>query len=187
MTATPSKHSRHHMKTEISARRSQPMPWLAATLFALSILLFNGCASVPQGSATMAQQALSFTPPPGKAGFYVIRPYEYTGSVLLDEISFDSQECGSVANDTYLFGNVLPGEHTLRVSSPNATMSEMARFTAEAGKNYYFKVSVNTVLVLLGVAPNIYQLVVEPLPEAKGQSYVRQFQLTGDNRFELQN
>jgi hypothetical protein len=175
------------MKTEATTRCSRQVARLAAALFGLSIMLMNGCASVPQGSAAMAQQALSFTPPPGKAGFYVIRPYGYTGSVLLDEITFDSQECGSLANDTYLFGAVAPGEHTLLVSNANATPSEVVHFTAEAGKNYYFKVNVKSVIVLLGLAPTRYQMVVDQIPETNGQKLVRQFKLTGDNRFELQN
>ena len=160
------------------------MPWLAAALFGLSILLLDGCAGVPQGSASMAQQALSFTPPPGKAGFYIIRPYEYTGSVGLEEITFDYQECGSLANNCYLYGTVSPGEHTVKVASGGAA-SEVVHFTAEPGKNYYFTVKIKVIVTLIGGGPTPLQ--IDPISETKGQSYVRQFKLTGDNRFELQN
>ncbi len=175
------------MKTETTVRRSRQIPRLATALFGLSIMLMNGCASVPQGSAAMAQQALSFTPPPGKAGFYVIRPYEYTGSVLLDEISFDYQECGSLANDTYLFGTVPPGEHTLQASTPNANPSAAVNFTAEAGKNYYFTLHMRSTIGLVDPGPSQAKIVAEPVSETKGQKLVRQFKLTGDNRFEFQN
>jgi Protein of unknown function (DUF2846) len=165
------------MKTETTTRRSQQFSWLVTSLLGLLIIQITGCASVPEGSPAMKQQALSFAPPPGKAAVYVIRPYQYTGGLLLDEITFDYQECGSLAADTYLFGTILPGEHTLQSSNP-AGGSKVVHFTVEAGKNYYFKVSAS-------MAP--ISLLIDPISETDGQAYVRKLKLSGDNRFEFQN
>jgi hypothetical protein len=174
------------MKTETITRCSGKFSWLATALLGLCIMQITGCASVPEGSPAMKQQALSFSPSPGKAGLYVIRPYHYSGSVFLNEISFDYQECGSLANDTYLFGTVLPGEHAVRCSNPNSS-SEVVHFTAEAGKNYYFMVSVKSAEFGLASAPATGQPGIQQISETDGQKYVRQSKLSGDNRFELQN
>jgi hypothetical protein len=189
MTMPPDKtnNPRQNMKTETTARRSRQFSWLASALLGLLIIQITGCASVPEGSDAMKQQALSFAPPSGKAGFYVIRPYEYTGSVLLDTISFDYQECGSLATDTYLFGTVLPGEHTLQANNPNGLGSVVVHFTAVTGKNYYFTVGVKSVLVLAGLAPTHYEMVINNISETDGQKFVRQSKLSGDNRFQFQN
>jgi hypothetical protein len=175
------------MKIETTARLSRQCTWLATALLGLLLLQITSCTSVPEGSPAMKQQALSFTPPLGKAGIYVIRPNELAGSASLDEISFDFLECGSLATDTYLFGTVLPGEHTLRCYTPNES-SGVVHFTAEAGKNYYFKVyHHDDGLVSLLSTSHHYTFVPEPVSETDGQAYVRKFKLSGDNRFEYQN
>jgi hypothetical protein len=170
------------MNTETTAKFSRQFSWLAATLLGLLIIQITGCANVPEGSPAMQQQALSFSPPPGKAGLYVIRPNRYAGSILLDEITFDYQECGSLAPDTYLFGTIAPGQHLLKADNPN--LGSYIHFTAEAGKNYYFTISVKSAIVLL---ESRYQMELDQVSETDGQKYVRQLKLSGDNRFEYQD
>jgi hypothetical protein len=160
------------MKISKIARRSHEFSWLVTMLVCLLLLQITGCASVPEGSSTMKQQALSFTPPPEKAGVYVIRPYNYVGSGVLFEITLDHQEFGSLATKSYLFAVVPPGKHVLRM--PNV-VSEDTPFTAEAGKNYFF-----TFKTLWGVR-------IDPISEADGQAYVRRYKLSGDNMFENTN
>jgi hypothetical protein len=170
------------MKAETTARCSRQFPWLVTVLLGLFIMQISGCANVPVGSDAMKQQALSFAPPPGKAGVYIMRPYQYRGSVLLDIISLDYEGCGSLANDTYLFGIVLPGEHALRFSVPDSS-SDVVHFTAEAGKNYYFTVRFGPIPLISGMPP----MLIEPISETNGQKYVRQFKLSGDSRFQFLN
>jgi hypothetical protein len=136
----------------------------------------------------MKQQALSFAPPPGKAGIYVIRPYHfyndsyYGGSDILLNISLDYQQFGSVNINSYLFGLVSPGKHILGSSIPDlfASGSKSGNFTAEAGKNYYFTATG------AGIS-GARHLQFDPISETEGQAFVRKFKLSGDNRFDLQN
>jgi hypothetical protein len=172
------------MKTETThPRRSQAFSWLAALLLGLFVVQIIGCTdmSMPEGSPAMKQQALSFSPAPGKAGVYVIHTvqilfgeYGIAGTTANDEdnqINLDYQEFGQVSFNSYLYGMVPPGEHTLNSGSGNSN-SKVVHFTAEPGKNYYFNVAGD---------------VIVPISETNGQTLVRQSKLSGDNRFEYQN
>ena len=165
-------HKGRRIKNETNTRTSRLFPWLANVLIGLLILQMFGCMSVPEGTPAMKQQALSFTPPPGKASVYIIRPYRFTGSAGLFNVSLDYQEFGSLETSSYLFGVVTPGEHVLRM--PHA-LGVRAPFTAEVGRNYFFTVMQR----LTG-----YHL--DQTTEADGQAYVRKFKLSGDSRFEYQ-
>lgn len=163
------------MKTETTTRPYRQLLWLAALLLGLISIQITGCTSVPEGSATMKQQALSFTPPPGKAGIYVVRPFHMLGGAVLTKISLDYQEFGVLHTSSYLFGTVSPGLHTLRISDKGFGF-KVAPFTAEAGKNYYFTFKLE-----------LSRPQIDPISETDGQAYVRKFKLSGENRFELQN
>jgi hypothetical protein len=174
------------MKPETTVQRSRKFPWLMTMLLGLFIMQITGCANVPVGSATMKQQALSFTPPPGKAGLYVIRSTEYSGSVLLEVISLDYEGCGSLAGTTYLFGTVLPGEHVIQSGTPDSS-SSVVHFTAAAGKNYYFMAGIKGAVFGLASAPATGKAVIQQISETDGQKYVRLAKLSGDNRFQFEN
>jgi Protein of unknown function (DUF2846) len=165
------------MKTKPTERRSQQFSWLATALLGLLIIQITGCTSFPEGSPEMKQQALSFTPPPGKASIYVVRPSQFLGGGVLDKISLDYQEFGVLDTSTYLFAIVSPGKHSFRTSLGAGSMT-VVPFTVEAGKNYYFKVRAS-------LAAN--GILIDPISETDGQAYVRKFKLSGENRFELQN
>ncbi len=162
------------MKIEITGGRSRQISWLAVVMVGFWIA---GCASVPEGSAAMKQQALSFTPPPGKAGIYVIRPSQFMGGGVLYKVSLDYQEFGVLGKSSYLFATLPPGRHSFRTSLGAGSM-EVVPFTVEAGKNYYFHVKAS-------LAANT--IAIEPISETDGQAYVKKFKLSGENRFELQN
>jgi hypothetical protein len=168
------------MKTDTTPRRSRQFSWLAIPLLGLLVMQITGCetpspTSAPEGSASMKQQALSFSPPPGKAGIYVIRPHQfyndsYYGNTAAFQITLDYQDFGSVGINSYLFALVPPGKHSL---GPGF-------FTVEAGKNYYFTATG------AGIS-GARHLEIYPISETDGQAFVRQFKLSGDNRFDLQN
>ena len=172
------------MKTETAGRGSRQFSWLATALSGLLIAQMTGCVDrpkpglAPEGSPAMKQQALSFAPPPNRAGVYVIRPYKfandtyYGGFASLFNISLDYQGFGALETNSYLFGIVSSGNHVL---GP-------VHFTAEAGKNYYF--------IVRGVGfmgSSIRHMQFDRISETDGQAYVRKFKLSGDNRFELQD
>jgi hypothetical protein len=125
---------------------------------------------VPDGSAVMKQQALSFTPPPGKAGVYAIRPWSYVGYGVLFKITLDYHELGSLAPSSYLFAVVIPGKHIFRVV--NADTDTDTTFTTEAGKNYFFTFKPG------------WGILIGQISEADGQGYVRKFKLSGDYLFD---
>ena len=163
---------------------SRSIPLLAIVLLALILTQMTGCVSVqpiPEGSLTVKQQALSLTPPPGKAGVYVIRIYKFIGHLIPIDTTLDYQEFGSLKTDSYLFGVVPPGEHVLRVPAGLETFDmpfvskQGVHFTAEAGRNYFFRMTI-------GGGAGIVQL-----SEAEGQAYVQKFKLSSDSRFEYQN
>jgi hypothetical protein len=162
------------MKIETMEGRSRRISWPAVAMLGF---LMAGCASVPEGSAAMKQQALSFTPPPGKAGIYVIRPSQFLGGGVLDKISLDYQEFGVLGTSSYLFTTLPPGRHSFRTSLGAGSM-EVVPFTVEAGKNYYFHVRAS-------LAANT--ILIEPISETDGQAYVRKFKLSGENHFQVQN
>lgn len=171
------------MKTETFTQCPRQFSRLATALLGLLIMQMTGCeapspTSVPEGSAAMKQQALSFTPPPGKAGVYVIR---VDGGPNV-HVSLDYQEFGSLQAKSYLFGLVASGKHALGPSDINLldSGSLAVRFTAESGKNYYFKATGSG-------NSNPVDVHVVPISETNCQAYVREFKLSGENRFELQN
>jgi len=171
------------MKIKPITRISPRIPLLLTVLPVVLATLMTGCKSVPEGSPALKQQALSFTPPPGMAGVYAIRPYQLAGSAILFDISLDYLEFGSLATDSYLFGLVPPGMHVLRVPRAGGQGAQLtgpggvgADFTAEAGRNYFLQLTVGW------NAPKITRL-----SEAEGQKYVKKLKLSGDSRFENRN
>jgi hypothetical protein len=145
-------------------------------LLGLLMIQITGCSSVPDASPAMKQQALSFTPPPGQADVYVIRPYHMLGAAVLFNISLDYQVFDALGTSSYLYATVSPGLHTLR--NTDLPSVSIAPFTAEAGKNYYFEARASL---------TANAVVIKPISETDGQAYVRKFKLSGKNRFDLQN
>jgi hypothetical protein len=141
----------------------------------LCLFCLAACASVPRGSDRLARQAQTFVPPPGKANLYVMRPYNFTGSAGLYTLTLDFNELGTLGLRSYLYGAIDPGEHflgsTVQGSSPNRL-----KFTAEVGRNYFFKVS---------PAWSFAGWSIDPLDETEGRELVKDYTLSGDSRFEL--
>jgi hypothetical protein len=106
---------------------------------------------------------------------YIVRPYNFTGSAGLYAVTLDFAEIGTLGLRSYLYGAIDPGEHvlgpTVQGSSPNRL-----RFTAEAGRNYFFKVY---------PAWSVAGWSIDTLDETDGRELVKDYTLSGDSRFEL--
>ncbi|MGP8202222.1 MAG: hypothetical protein ACLQU4_22310 [Limisphaerales bacterium] len=143
---------------------------LPVLLLAAVLALVSGCTSVPEASPEMRQQSLSFAPPSGMAGLYVIRKHHMGGAAALWMVRLDYQVFGSLNINSYLYSAVLPGKHFLR-KGPQGDYG-MATFVAEAGKNYYF---------LMGVGIGGPRL--DPMPEAEAQEYIRKYKMSGASTY----
>jgi hypothetical protein len=146
-------------------------------ILVLLIGLLSGCATVRKGSLQMTQKSKSFEVPEGQANIYVIRPYNYVGSVVVWSVTIDFRQFGTLGLRNYLFGSVPPGEHFLSASATMGSGHEdRIQFTTEAGKNYFFKVT-----------PGFSGIGVKPIDEEAGRKYVNKFKLSGDNIFEYKD
>lgn len=136
--------------------------------------LLSGCASVPPASSTFERKALSFTPATGTASIYVYRPYNFLAGGSLFNISLDYKEFGNLETKTYLFGNITPGPHIVRAEHLGTNQSKPAKFEAEAGKLYFFKVT-----------PGWGGINIELVGQSEGRNNVINYSLSGDNAFEF--
>jgi hypothetical protein len=150
---------------KITAQISNRLKLLPIIVFAALAILLSGCESVPVASSDQKQQALSFTPPSGMAGLYVIRPWHLGGAAINWEVRLDYQEFGSLETSSYLYSAILLGKHFLRMGQGDTGVNA---FIAKAGENYYFSAKVS----ILG--PVFYQI-----SEADGQGYVNKFKQSG--------
>jgi Protein of unknown function (DUF2846) len=142
--------------------------WLPAILLAAVVVLIAGCASVPESSLEMKQQALSFTTPPDMAGIYIIRPYNFVGSAGLWNISLDNQNFGTLKTRSYIYNPVWPGEHSL--SMPAVGDNDGTPLITQAGHNYF-----------MTVKPGLTGAKFTLLSETDGEAYVKKYTLSGDN------
>ena len=170
-------------KTQYNYRLS----FLTMVLLGLLITQLTGCGSVPeQGPADMKQRALSFTPPPGNAYVYVIRPRHFGEDNVYVHVDLDLEKIGKLGKGFYLFAAVAPGKHGLQGSSLFSqglflgiknVIGEPFKFTAEADKNYYFKVSL-PLFNQDNVGPE-----VEQISETDGKAYVQSLKLGAATSF----
>ncbi len=169
------------MKANLLTKSSCQTPWILLGVFIALATFMAGCATVPGRLQAMKENALSLSPPPGKAGVYVIREFDSAiGATAGWPIELDSNRIGSVQLRSYLYGVVSPGNHLVRIRRAGILpLSEAAkkdrefRFAAEAGRNYFFTI------VLSGLSSHFYLM-----PATAGAAYVRNFNLVA-GRFEL--
>ena len=141
---------------------------LLAIGFASALLV--GCASVPMTSATLDADAKRFTPEPGQANIYVHRGGGL-GTAVNVQTLLDGRVVGSLAPNTYQLLTVAPGQRVLSTGA-GAESVEMQKIIAEAGKNYFFRVS----LAMGWAAPRVH---LKPMSEDEGRKEV-----TGSKRAE---
>jgi len=104
--------------------------------------LLAGCASTPMTSASLDSEAKQFTPEPGKANIYVSRDSAIIGGILKFQTMLDGRPVGALAPGTYQLLSVPPGKHTVYASSEENVQHQ--KVMVEAGKSYFFRVSVTT-------------------------------------------
>lgn len=117
-------------------------------IFSLLVFLFTGCASVPLAPKKLDQQAKQFNRPSDKASIYITRQ-SWNAYADLFKIHIDGRMIGSLAYNTYLHINVIPGNHIITVTSAEA--QAMEEINVKASELYFFDTGP---LVKLG-APNI--------------------------------
>ena len=160
-----------HSIMKMTAQASKRLNLLPVILLAALVALMSGCQSVPEASSSLKQQALSFTPPSGMAGLYLIRPYHFAGAAVNWTFRLDYQDFGTLETKSYLYSAILPGKHFLR-QGPVDSGWHAKTFVAKAGQNYYFSIK-----------PSMDPFV--PIPEAEGQKYVREFKMSGANCYKV--
>jgi hypothetical protein len=124
--------------------------------------LFAGCASVPMTSVVLDTEAKKFVVEPGKANIYINRA-GVIGSALVVHTMLDGRIVGFLASNTYQLLSVSPGEHI--VATVGKENVEQQKLTAEAGKNYFFKVS-------LHMGWQNARTSIEPVSEEQGREEV---------------
>lgn len=108
-------------------------------LMAGSVFL-AGCASVPMTDVSQDSVAKTFQPEAGKAGIYLNRKGAFVGGAVLVQTVLDGRIVGSIAPNTFQLLSVAPGDHYLTTSGQFENAVQ-AKVNAEAGKNYFFDVS----------------------------------------------
>jgi hypothetical protein len=126
---------------------------LVALLFAVSAFAQDSSAGFPSACGAKkvsfnvkldhAQHTLA-QPEPGKARVYFIQnlgPHNYIGVI---NVGLDGAWVGANRNNSYFSVSVGPGEHHVCENvksrfSQYGRLVELAHFTAEAGKVYYFR------------------------------------------------
>ncbi|MDW8308470.1 MAG: DUF2846 domain-containing protein [Verrucomicrobiales bacterium] len=126
-------------------------------------MLLGGCASVPMTSASLDSEAKTFTPPPGKANIYVNRGGGL-GTAVTVQVILDGRVVGALAPNTYMLLSVPPGEHVLSTGA-GAEKVEIQKLNAEAGKNYFYRVS----LAMGWVMARVH---LRPMTEEEGRKAV---------------
>lgn len=125
--------------------------------------LLAGCASVPMTSATLDSEGKKFSPEAGKASIYINRGGGL-GTAVTVQTLLDGRMVGALAPDTYQLLSVAPGDHVISTGAGAETV-EMQKVTAEAGTNYFFKVS----LSMGWAAPRVH---LKPMTEEEGRKAV---------------
>ena len=101
----------------------------------VSILVMNGCASVPMASLEQDKARKEFkNPPEDKSGIYIYRN-SFVGQALKKSVSIDEVVIGETANKTYFYTEVSPGSHKLSTESEFSDNS--VTLDTNGGENYF--------------------------------------------------
>ena len=111
---------------------------LKSLLVVATLAFMTGCASVvPMAPKEQDSASKNFAAPTGNmAGVYIYRN-SFVGKALKKKLSIDNVVIGETANTVFFHKEVAPGEHTLSTESEFG--ENVLKFSAEAGKNYYFQ------------------------------------------------
>lgn len=154
---------------------------LKNAIFALCILsmalFITGCASfgapITKSSGILDSQARKFSPPAGRAAVYIIRPKQFVAAGSPIKAFMDHEDFGAIPPGSFLYGEILPREHSLEAGIKGISEVTPYRFKAEEGKCYFFYTEVNMRSVTL-----------EPVSDEKGKDLVTKYKLSGQNKFD---
>ena len=111
-------------------------------IFTFILLMFLcGCAATGRlvynpSDDTSIEHALSFQPPSGQSGIYIIRESHFMGGGFMLPIYLDLEPIGKLGKEQYIYIIVPPGTHGVTTTP----LSDMCKFQTEPNKNYYITV-----------------------------------------------
>ena len=143
----------------------------------LLAFLAAGCASLrgaplKKPSEAFAGKALQFSPPPGQAAVYVIRPFGFAGAGSSMSVFLDHKPFGKLPVGSFLYGEVLPREHFLELAEFTGVKNASLRFRAEEGKCHFFYATVG------------WNQSLDALPEDEGKRLVQKYEQSGENQLD---
>jgi len=146
----------------------------------LLAFLAAGCASLrgaplQKASDTFTRRAGQFSPPPGQAAIYVIRPFGFAGAGSSMSIFIDHKKFGKLPVGSFLYGEIQPREHILESAEFSGVKNASLRFKAEEGRCYFFYATVG------------WNLNLESLPDDEGKRFVNKYEQSGDNMLDYGN
>ncbi|MGD0433671.1 MAG: DUF2846 domain-containing protein [Acetobacteraceae bacterium] len=131
----------------------------------LGMIGLAGCAKVEYGALAnrSAATALSFRPPTGQSGIYVIRRSELEAAAVAFRVDVDRQSLGKITLVRYLYTTLPPGGHSMSVTRWGQLLeSDDYLFNTEPGRNYFFVLQ----------PPGLGGPRVTPVPEELGRQMV---------------
>jgi len=145
------------------------------TLFLL--FLVTGCRSLPVASDSYNQKALQFKPTPGWAGIYVLRENQFVASGSHIKVFLNHKKVGMLYPKSYIYGEIMPREHSLELAEMPGAKNTSLRFKAEEGKCYFFNTKVAAGFL-------VGSQVIEVLSEEAGKELVKNYTPSGFNDFD---
>jgi len=147
----------------------------AMTLFLL--FLVTSCRSLPVASDSYNQKALQFKPTPGWAGIYVLRENQFVASGSHIKVFLNHKKVGMLYPKSYIYGEIMPREHSLELAEMPGAKNTSLRFKAEEGKCYFFNTKVAAGFL-------VGSQVIEVLSEEEGKELVKSYPPSGFNEFD---
>ena len=148
---------------------------LVVVLF-LMLLLVTGCVQFPKASDEFTRQARQFSPSPGRAAVYVIRPNQFVAAGSFIGLWIDHKKIGRLPPRSFLHTEVLPREHVIELTEVVNVKNTSHRFVAEEGKCYFF----NAEIVISG------NMSVSALSDQEGRQLVSDYDQSGYNTFDAE-
>ena len=148
---------------------------LIAMLF-FTVLLVPGCPPFPKASDELTGQARQFSPSPGRAAVYVVRPAQFVAAGSFIGLWIDHKKIGRLPPRSFLYTEVLPREHVIELTEVVNVKNASQRFMAEEGKCYFF-----TAEVLLSGSMSL-----SVLSEKEGRQLVSDYDQSGYNTFDAE-
>ena len=147
----------------------------AMTLFLL--FLVTSCRSLPVASDSYNQKALQFKPTPGWAGIYVLRENQLVASGSHIKVFLNHKKVGMLYPKSYIYGEIMPREHSLELAEMPGAKNTSLRFKAEEGKCYFFNTKVAAGFL-------VGSQVIKVLSEEEGKELVTSYTPSGFNEFD---